>query len=70
MNESGRTMNQRNDAIADAWVRLWICITTNDINEFYEALSGHQPRASGKHYTWDTVNNAKPINKRKKDFKK
>ena len=53
-----------------ARVRLWICITTNDINEFYEALSGHQPRASGKHYTWDTVTNAKPINKRKKDFKK
>lgn len=43
MNHKGRNINQRNEAIIDGWVRLYICITTNDVNEFYKALSGKGP---------------------------
>lgn len=53
MNHGGRSMNQRNAAIIDGWVRLYILITTNDINEFYKALSGKVPRKGvKKHYEW------------------
>ena len=52
-----RSMNQRNAAIIDGWVRLYICITTNDINEFYKALSGNVPRKGvKKYYAWETAN--------------
>lgn len=43
-------MNQRNKAIIDGWIRLYICITTNDVNEFYKALSGNVPRKGVKKY--------------------
>ena len=57
MNHDERSMNQSNEAIIDGWVRLYICITTNDINEFYKALSGKVPRKGvKKNYTWETVN--------------
>ena len=63
----GRSMNQRNAAIIDGWVRLYICITTNDINEFYKALGGNTPReGTAHHYTWETVNNPKKINEKRK----
>ncbi len=65
MNEGGRNMNQRNAAIIDAWVRLYICITTNDINEFYKALNGKVPRKGGKkNYIWEMVN--KPYKRNRK----
>ena len=44
MNHDERSMNQSNEAIIDGWVRLYICITTNDINEFYKALSGNEKK--------------------------
>lgn len=63
----GRSMNQRNAAIIDGWVRLYICITTNDINEFYKALGGNTPReGTTHHYTWETANNPKRPNKTKR----
>ena len=65
MNHGERSMNQRNAAIIDAWVRLYICITTNDMNEFYKALSGNVPRkGANKHYTWEMVN--KPYERNRK----
>ena len=65
MNYSERSMNQRNAAIIDAWVRLYICITTNDINEFYKALNGNVPRKGPKKYRlWETVN--KPYERNRK----
>ena len=65
MNYSVRSMNQCNEAIIDAWVRLYICITTNDINEFYKALSGNVPRKGAKkHYTWEMAN--KPYERNRK----
>lgn len=65
MNEGGRSMNQCNEAIIDAWVRLYICITTNDINEFYQALSGKVPRkGSKKHYTWEMANKSYERNRK------
>ena len=54
MNHEGRNINQRNAAIIDAWVRLYICITTNDINEFYKALSGNVPRRGVRYYNIKT----------------
>ena len=58
MNHDERSMNQRNAAIIDGWVRLYICITTNDINEFYKALGGKVPRKGvKKHYEWEMVTN-------------
>lgn len=57
LHNGGRSMNQRNNAIIDGWVRLYICITTNDINDFYKVLSGKVPRKGvKKNYTWETVN--------------
>lgn len=65
MNHEGRNINQRNAAIIDGWVRLYICITTNDINEFYKALSGKVPRNGvKKYYTWETAN--KPYERNRK----
>ena len=65
MNHEERSMNQRNKAIIDAWVRFYICITTNDMNEFYKALSGKLPRkGSKKHYTWEMAN--KPYERNRK----
>ena len=65
MNHDARSMNQRNAAIIDGWVRLYICITTNDINEFYKALSGNEPRKGvKKHYEWEMVN--KPYERNRK----
>lgn len=65
MNYDARSMNQRNAAIIDGWVRLYICITTNDINEFYKALSGKVPRKGvKKHYEWEMV--TKPYERKRK----
>ena len=65
MNHEGRNINQRNAAIIDGWVRLYICITTNDINEFYQALRGKVPRKGvKKYYTWVTAN--KPYERNRK----
>lgn len=65
MNHDGRSMNQRNAAIIDGWVRLYICITTNDINEFYKALSGKVPRKGvKKHYEWEMA--TKPYERNRK----
>ena len=66
MNHDERSMSQRNTAIIDGWVRLYICITTNDINEFYKALSGKLPRKGvKKNYTWETAN--KPYERKKRN---
>ena len=60
-----RSMNQRNKAIIDAWIRLYICITTNDINEFYKALSGNVPRKGpNKYRLWETVNKSYEKNRK------
>ena len=59
MNE-GRTLNQHSDPIKRAWINLFICITTDDVNAFYMALAGHVPRNSESHATWDEVNKTKP----------
>ena len=65
MNHGERSMNQRNAAIIDAWVRLYICITTNDMNEFYKALSGNVPRKGAKkNRLWEMVN--KPYERNRK----
>ena len=65
MNHDARSMNQSNEAIIDGWVRLYICITTNDINEFYKALSGKVPRKGvKKHYEWEMV--TKPYERNRK----
>ena len=65
MKHDARSMNQRNAAIIDGWVRLYICITTNDINEFYKALSGNVPRKGvKKHYEWEMV--TKPYERNRK----
>ena len=65
MNHDERSMNQSNEAIIDGWVRLYICITTNDINEFYNALSGHEKRKGAKNYhLWEMVN--KPYKRNRK----
>ena len=56
---------RRNAAIIDGWVRLYICITTNDINEFYKALSGKVPRKGvKKHYEWEMA--TKPYERNRK----
>lgn len=68
--ENGRSLNTRNPAIVNAWINFYICITTNDVNEFYKALSGNNPRKKGHHYTWDEVNKTKPLNKHRKNLKK
>lgn len=66
--DGGTTLNQSNDLIMKAWINLFICITTNDVNEFYKALSGYELRdGQKKHYTWDVATNARPINIRKDD---
>lgn len=54
--ENGRSLNTRNPAVVNAWINFYICITTNDVNEFYKALSGNNPRKKGHHYTWEEVN--------------
>ena len=65
MNHEGININQRNAAIIDGWVRLYICITTNDINEFYKALGGNEPKKGAKeHHLWETVN--KPYERNRK----
>ena len=65
MNYDERSMNEHNAAIIDGWVRLYICITTNDINEFYKALSGKVPRKGvKKHYEWEMV--TKPYERNRK----
>ena len=51
----GRTLNQSTDPIKKAWLNLYVCITTEDINAFYMALSGHTPRECDNHYTWNEV---------------
>ncbi len=60
---AGQHMNQRNDMIVNAWINLWICITTKDMHEFYKALGGNTPRAHGHHYTWDEANKPWPVKK-------
>ena len=65
MNHDERSMNQSNEAIIDGWVRLYICITTNDIDEFYKALSGNEKKKGAKKYQlWEMVN--KPYERNKK----
>ena len=65
--DHGRSMNTPNDPITNAWINLFICITTNDMNEFYMALSGHTPNPnSKKHYTWEEVNKTAQV----KDYKR
>ena len=65
MNHEERNINQRNAAIIDGWVRLYICITTNDMNEFYQALSGNEPRKGpNKYRLWETVNKPYKINRK------
>lgn len=49
----GRRMNKHGDPIRQAWLNLFICITTDDVNAFYNALSGRPVRDSGHHVTWD-----------------
>lgn len=59
---------KRQDPLKMAWLNLWVCITTNDIQEFYNALNGGKPkkiRESENHPTWDEVNKIKTMNKRK-----
>ena len=65
MNHDERSMNQSNEAIIDGWVRLYICITTNDINEFYKALRGNEKKRGAKNYNlWEMVN--KPYKRNRK----
>lgn len=65
MNHDERSMNQSNEAIIGGRVRLQICITTNDINEFYKALSGNVTRKGAKKYRlWETVNKPYERNRR------
>ena len=65
MNHDARSMNQRAAAIIDGWVRLYICITTDDIDEFYKALRGKEKKKGAKNYhLWEMVN--KPYERNRK----
>ena len=56
---------KRQDPLKMAWLNLWICITTNDIQEFYKPK---KIRESENHHTWDEVNKIKTMNKRKDEW--
>lgn len=66
MIDGGRTLNKRDELIRKAWLRLYICITTNDVKEFYAALSGKSVAEDKKHYTWEVANKEKPQRKNSK----
>lgn len=59
--EGGKTLNKQNDLIKKAWLNLYICITTDDVKEFYKALGGNVLRNCKNHYTWNEVNNVEQI---------
>jgi len=65
----GHGLNKRDKSIQDAWMRLYICITTDDINEFYMAYAGHKPyKAKEGNYTWREINKTKPIRREKNEY--
>lgn len=69
MTQEGKGLCKRNFLIELAWYRLFIAITTTDINEFYQALGKNAIHEGKKHYTWDMANNSKKINKSKGGIK-
>lgn len=50
-----QSLNQKTDPVMKAWLRFFVCLTTDDINEFYHALGMHKPRGKDN-YFWDMVN--------------
>lgn len=52
----------KDTSIRAAWLRLYICIITDNKDEFYMALCGHKAyKAEKGNYTWNEVNKTKPI---------
>ena len=59
---------KRDESIMKAWLRLYVCITTDDIDEFYMAYAGHKVyKAEKGNYTWREINKTKPIRRERNE---
>lgn len=60
--KSGTGLNQKNDRIQKAWLRLLLCVLAQNEQQFYEAYYRHAARKPGKNI-WQTINRKERIKK-------